>query len=175
MAGGLEIELDVFGTRVVRRRMLRFADAAEDMRPAWDDVAAILEGATRRNFQTRGVSGGSRWRDLNEDYAEATGRRPGERILRLSDRLYDSLTNPQHAEHVFESEPDSMRWGSRVPYGKFHQSLRPRRKIPYRPPVRLSENAKRGVTRAIQRRIVAAGERSPAGVANARLAARLSA
>jgi hypothetical protein len=31
------------------------------------------------------------------------------------------------------------------------------------------------VTRAIQRRIVAAGERSPAGAANARLAARLSA
>ena len=153
----LSVEVDVFGTALIRRRLLRFAERAEDMRGAWDDVAAILEAATKRNFATRGASGGIRWRALNERYAAATGRAPTERVLRLSDRLYDSLTKSGHVDHIFEADRDSMRWGSSVPYGKYHQSTRPRRVIPFRPPVRLSENAKRSVTRAIHRELMAGG------------------
>jgi phage gpG-like protein len=47
-----------------------------------------------------------------------------------------------------------MRWGSRVPYGVYHQSSAPRSKIPYRPPVRLSQRRRQEVVKALQRAIV---------------------
>lgn len=151
--GGFTVDFSVHGEKVLHRSLLRFADRAEDMRPAWPHVAAIFEGATRRNFQTRGASGGLRWASLSPAYAARTGRKPDERILRLTGRLFESFFSGP--DHIFESEPDGMRWGSRVDYGKFHQSRRPRRKLPYRPPVNLSENAKREAVRVIHRRLVA--------------------
>lgn len=154
MAGEWTVEASVFGERVVARRFVRFAGAAVDASAAFRRIARILADSTEENFRTRGVAGGSRWRDLSEPYASRTGRRVDERILRLTDRLYRSLTDEGHAEHVQEIGPTEMRWGSRVPYGKFHQSSRPRSKIPYRPPVRLSQRRRREVAKELQRAIV---------------------
>jgi hypothetical protein len=87
--------------------------------------------------------------------------------LRLTERLYGSLVGAAPGassarglggrfiagagDHIEEIRPDSLRWGSRVPYGVFHQSTAPRTKIPYRPPVRLQERQKREITKALQR------------------------
>jgi phage gpG-like protein len=58
------LDVRVFGEAVIRRRFNRFAARAMDMSPAFHQVAGILRDATAENFATRGVSGGSRWRDL---------------------------------------------------------------------------------------------------------------
>lgn len=154
MSGGWTVEASVFGERIVARRFVRFARTAVDASDAFRRIAGILRDATEDNFRTRGVAGGSRWRDLSQPYASRTGRRVDERILRLTDRLYDSLTSEGHAEHVQDIGPTEMRWGSTVPYGKFHQSSRPRRVIPYRPPVRLSQRRRREIAKELQRAIV---------------------
>jgi phage gpG-like protein len=164
------VEATVFGEKIVTRRFVRFQAAALDMSGPLRQVAGILADSTRENFRTRGVSGGSKWRDLNERYAARTGRAPGERILRLTERLYGSLVGAEGAtgaarglsgrfvpgggEHIEEVTPDSLRWGSSVPYGVYHQSSAPRTKIPYRPPVRLSERHKREVVKVLQRALV---------------------
>jgi phage gpG-like protein len=55
---------------------------------------------------------------------------------------------------VEEVGPDRLVWGSRVPYGVYHQSSAPRTKIPYRPPVKLNERRKREIAKAMQRALV---------------------
>lgn len=168
----MELDIRVFGEQIIRRRFLRLADRLADASPGFRQVAAILRDATAENFATRGVSGGSRWRDLKPETIAAK-RRKGQdlRILRATGRLYGSLVGPEAStgrarhdisgafipggrDHVEEIGPDSMRWGSRVPYGVYHQSSAPRRIIPYRPPVRLNERRKREVVKALQRAMV---------------------
>jgi phage gpG-like protein len=157
MPAGLDVSVQVFGEDVVRRRFLRFADQAEDASAAFSAIVGILERATAANFATRGVSGGSRWRDL-KPATRARKRREhlDPRILQATHRLHDSLVDSSHPEHVEHITADSLRWGSTVPYGVYHQSTRPRRVIPYRPPVRLSEVDKRQVVRELQASITGA-------------------
>jgi phage gpG-like protein len=159
---GYEVKVSVFGEEILKRRMIRFESGLIDASDALREVVKILRDATAENFATRGVSGGSRWRDLSPAYANRTGRRVNERILRLSDRLFNSLMGvgePGAGEHVERIGPTSLRWGSRVPYGVYHGSSRPRRVIPYRPPVRLNADRKREIVKVLQAAIVS-GRRS---------------
>jgi phage gpG-like protein len=162
-----EIDVRVFGEMVIRRRLTRLASRMTDQREGFQQVVRILREATAENFRTRGASGGVRWPDLNEEYAARTNRSVGERILRLTERLYGSLVGAAPgataarglsgrfiaggADHIEEITRDSLRWGSRVEYGVYHQSSAPRKVIPYRPPVRLQERQKREIVRALQR------------------------
>jgi phage gpG-like protein len=161
------IDVRVFGEVIIRRRLLRLASRLTDQREGFQDVVRVLREATAENFRTRGVSGGVRWPDLNEEYAARTHRSVGQRILRLTERLYGSLVGAGPgstaargisgrfvtgaSDHIEEITVDSLRWGSSVPYGVYHQSSAPRSKIPYRPPVRLQERQKREIVRALQR------------------------
>lgn len=152
---GFVAELEVFGEVIVRRRMLRLADRIEDASGAFRAVARILERSTRANFASEGASSGPAWREL----APATRARKARlgldpRILRATGRLYSALVDEGHAEHVEHAGPHELRWGAAVPYGVYHQSTAPRTKIPYRPPVRLTEVDKRAVVRELQRAIV---------------------
>lgn len=167
---GWTVEATVFGEQVVRRRFVRFAQRATDASPAFRQVVRILREATIENFATRGVAGGSRWRDL-APATRARKRRLNQdpRILRATGRLYHSLVGvpgstgrsdrtgrfePGVGDHIEQIGPTELKWGSRVPYGVYHQSSAPRRVIPYRPPVRLSERRKREIAKALQRAIV---------------------
>jgi phage gpG-like protein len=166
-----QVEATVFGEDIVRRRFLRFSRAVSDASAAFREIAGILSDSTRQNFESRGVSGGSRWQDL----APATSARKARlgqdpRILRATGRLFASLVGGEAAtgrarglggrftagagDHVEEITATSLKWGSRVPYGVYHQSSAPRRVIPYRPPVRLNELQRRSVAKALQRAIV---------------------
>lgn len=159
---------EAFGVPLITRRFVRFAENATDMSDAFREVVGILSRATAQNFATRGVSGGSRWRDLKP----ATVQRKAQlgldpRILFATERLYHSLVGssslygarstrtgrfaPGGKDHIEEIGPDEMKWGSTVEYGKFHQSKAPRTRIPYRPPVRLNAKDKRAIVTAIQR------------------------
>jgi phage gpG-like protein len=164
-----ELDIRVFGESIVRRRLVRVQSRMVDHREAFHEIVGILRESTKANFATRGVSGGSRWRDLKPATIAAKQRKGQDiRILRATGRLYGSLIGaegstgrarsdvggrfiPGGSDHVEEITADTLRWGSRVPYGQFHQSSAPRKVIPYRPPVRLTEREKRAVVSALQR------------------------
>jgi phage gpG-like protein len=166
-----QVEARVFGEDIVRRRFLRFSRAVSDASAAFAEIAGLLSEATRENFDTRGVSGGSRWQDLAPATVARKARRGLDpRILRATGRLYASLVGGEGStgrarglggrfisgagDHIEEITPSSLKWGSSVPYGVFHQSSAPRRVIPYRPPVRLNESQRRSVAKALQRAFV---------------------
>lgn len=155
MPAGLQLDIEVFGTQILNRRLLRFAGGVSDASLAFEAVARILSAATARNFATSGASGGHPWRAL-APATLARKRRLGldPRILRATGRLYSSLVDATSPDHVQQITTESLRWGSTVDYGKYHQSTRPRAKVPYRPPVAFSENAKRNVVRELQRALI---------------------
>lgn len=154
---GLDVEVEVFGEPVIRRRLLRIADNVTDGREAFRRIVRILRHATERNFDTRGAYGGSYWEDLAPSTLARKRRLNLDlRILRATHRLLDSLLDSTDEEHVEVVGPQELLWGSRVPYGVYHQSRRPRTVIPFRPPVRLPEQDRRSAVRELQRVLMGA-------------------
>lgn len=153
----VEASVEVFGEKVLRRRLTRFAARLTDSTSAFRAVAGILARSTYENFVTRGAYGGHTWRDL----APATKTKrlranPADNlaILRVTNRLLGSLILRAHPEHVEHLGAHELRWGSRVPYGVYHQSTKPRTLIPWRPPVRLPEQDRREIVKSLQRSLV---------------------
>src|SRR5205807_5567870 len=84
----------------------------------------------------RSQGGSDRWAPLAAStvaYKARHGLDP--RILHATLRLRKSLTTFDGEDHIFEITEDEMMVGSRTPYGIFHQSRRPRTRLPRRPPV----------------------------------------
>lgn len=139
----MTITIDAFGETELNRTLLRIQHAAEDMRPAFNaihDNFLILE---ERQFESEGgYSGG--WAPLADSTVAAkaaAGLDP--HILQATGELFRSLTEKGDENHVFRITGDSMFMGSKVDYGKYHQSREPRSRLPRRPPVTLPEQSKK--------------------------------
>lgn len=147
----VSVEVEVFGEPVLRRRLLSMGDRMTDATEGFRAVRDVLENAARRQFGSAGRYGGVPWQRL----ADSTIARKGHaRILRATDRLMNSLLQRAHPDHVEKIGPDTLRWGSSVEYGKFHQSRRARTRLPWRPVVRLPERDRRSAVRALQRSVL---------------------
>jgi phage gpG-like protein len=145
------------GARVFSRDLLRFGENAADLTDAMRDVATILRHASERQFDTEGGYTGEKWPELAASTQRDRARHhfpPRHPILQRTHRLMDSLTRAADPDHIEEPSADSLRFGTRVPYAVYHQSSRPRHKIPFRPPVGLTEADKRQISRVLQRKIM---------------------
>jgi phage gpG-like protein len=167
----LSIHIEAFGETVVQRDLLRFGHNVVNLKPAMERIGVIMRGAVRQQFLSEGThgsggstfaaaasgatfgSGGVAWEPLaasTVQYKALHGLDP--RILRATTDLYKSLTVKSDAQHIERASEDSLRFGSLVPYAVYHQSSKPRTKIPFRPPVGLSEGDKRAIVAAIHKR-----------------------
>lgn len=150
MGPGLDFTLEVLGEEVVSRRLLRFEGNVKDARPAFRRIAPLLEAATLRRFESEGAYGGEKWAPLA---ASTLARKPaGQGILVASGRLRASLTQETAADGIRQMTPQSFRWGSSVPYGRFHQAGTSR--MPQRRVVKFPESVKRAVVRELQKAMV---------------------
>jgi phage gpG-like protein len=143
-------DVSVLGEDVISRTMLRFEKAAEDARPAFRTIAHLLERAALQRFESEGAYGGEKWAPLAPSTVARKGA--GKGILVDSGRLRASLTQETAADSIRVLLPQEMRWGSTVPYGKFHQSGTSR--MPQRRVVKLPEQVKRAIVRELQRSMV---------------------
>ena len=153
----MDLDIEVFGEAIVRRKLLRAAEAVGDHREAFLRIAGLLDRAIARNFSTQGASSGPRWADLKPATiasklrsSNAATRANATRVLMATGALAESL-HTGGADHIQDIDRLSMRWGSRNPYGVYHQSRKPRTRLPHRPPARLSANAKKNIVREMQR------------------------
>lgn len=149
------VDIEVFGEPLVRRRLLRVADVVTDARPAFRQMAGVLEDAIDADFETQGVAGGVRWADLASSTvlrksrsADARTRANANRVLQATGALRASFKEgqPGHVQRITATE---LRWGSSVPYGVYHQSRAPRRVLPHRP-LQLNDLTKRQLVRLLQ-------------------------
>jgi phage gpG-like protein len=167
----LSIHIEAFGETIVQRDLIRFGHNLVNLKPAMERIGSIMRGAVRDQYRSEGThgsgggtfaasasgttfgAGGVVWPAL----AESTRRYKAlhdldPRILRATGDLYKSLTLKSDPLHIERASEDSLRFGSLVPYAIYHQSSKPRTKIPFRPPVGLSEGDKRAIVQAIQKR-----------------------
>lgn len=122
MAVGLNV--DISGEVETLRRLagLNEIDFVPFFEQAFDDFQFDMDDV----FYEEGPG----WEPLSPAYAEWKSRvAPGETILRLSSRLYQSLAQ-ESSDSIRDIQDTRARFGTRVPYARFHHrgtSKMPRR------------------------------------------------
>lgn len=165
-----EITIREAGTNeaIVRRDLLQLGRNMADLKDGFADVGDIMRESVRAQFDTEGGYSGRKWPELAESTKRSRAREKGlgvsggalrdrrgrfasdaHPILRVHDDLYRSLVRKFDPRHIEDASADSLRFGTTVDYGVYHQSTAPRTKIPYRPMVALTEVDKRRVTKAL--------------------------
>ena len=115
----ITVDVDDSGLQVMLNGI---RSAMNDLTPIWPQVRDVYMTFMRQQFTTEGGYAGVDWAPLSGNYARWKSQQaPGKTILRFRDRMYNSLTQQNHADQVYRTEPQKMEWGTRVPYARFHQ------------------------------------------------------
>ncbi len=184
MPGGLiDIDIKMVGVNAVSRKLAIARGAIKDLRPAWKAIhngrpsdpllkasrtGPQVQSFTRimeLQFKTKGRRGGTPWVGYDNEprYRPIKFLLGGglDNILRWTpgrERLFPSLTNVSHADHVFKAGRRSVVMGTSVPYAIRHQkglgvTKFDKIRTPKRPIIALTKRDVRGWARAIQRHI----------------------
>ena len=149
----LQFELD--GAVIFNRSLSRFGENLRDLRQIWPAVTIELRQIVKEQFNGRGVGPAGQWQPLSDAYRKWKEKKfPGQPLLVRSGDLIQSLTT-NTAHTVNQPLPDSLTFGTRLKYATYHQ--RGGKRLPRRPIFDLNENQKDRITKAVQRRLVAAG------------------
>lgn len=151
----MSILFEVDGETLINRRLLRVGAYARDASPAFAAIADLLMEETKAQFATEGSHASGGWKPLQPaTVAEKArhGMRP--EILQRTGSLLDSLTVKGDSNMILEIHPDSLTFGSRLPYADIHQKGSPKTNLPRRPPLAFTESAKRAVVKVLQRWII---------------------
>jgi phage gpG-like protein len=143
----VRLHLDVYGEEQIDRELLRFSSYVGDPSPAFHKIADDMREDIGHRFEAEGPG----WAKLAASTlaAKAAAGLPPE-ILQATRKLMRSLSQ-KGAGHVEEVGDDFLRFGSSVPYGKFHQ--KGTTKMPERKVIDFTEADRRGFVRTLQRYI----------------------
>jgi phage gpG-like protein len=152
----LNVHLEISGEVQFSRSFTRFAEQLTDLRDLWPGVVTDLRESIEEQFDSEGGAGKSgAWPSLSKSYAAWKSRKfPGKPILQRTGRLVKSLTG-NSPDTIVDPKPDSLEFGTRVPYAKYHQ--RGAGKLPRRRLIDLNERQKARLMKTIQRRLLQAG------------------
>ena len=115
-------------------------------------IGILMQKSTIKTFETEGVNLlGHKWKDLKDSTKEARRRRghyPG-KILTVSGALKRAQTYELPTPRILRWGPDVTGW-----YGKYHQSDKPRKKIPRRQFLGTSKKDKDTITNILGKEIM---------------------
>lgn len=136
------INVTVEGEVIVDRLLQGIDDRSRDLTPVWPAVVREFRGIVAKAFASEGASTGAPWAQLAPS-TQADRRRhgfpPAHPILQRSGKLVRALTIGDGA--YVATTATSVRYilsEQEVGYFKYHQSLRPRVRLPRRAPVLLT-------------------------------------
>jgi Phage virion morphogenesis family len=138
----LRFTFAVEGEVVVDRVLAGLESRASNISPAWPAVVTEFRAIVGRAFATEGASTGAPWKPLaaaTQEDRRRQGYPAAHPILQRTARLQRALTTGEGA-HV-GTGPTSLRYivgGEAGRIFAFHQSTRPRAKLPRRAPVLLT-------------------------------------
>jgi phage gpG-like protein len=114
----VRITLEIFGTVALDRRLVRVAENAQDLSPAWHAVADVLDELAEVNFSTEGGLVGG-WDPLSP----STERRKSGMSTILADTgvMRDSMTEPSAENAIRRVMADGLDWGTSDPKASFHE------------------------------------------------------
>lgn len=140
MSSLFQLEVDIEGFTELKRSLIGIDIACNDLSPAWDEIEKDFREEQKGIFNKQGAHGSrSKWIELADStkYSKRLKIRRGiytlraMKILQATGRLMDSLVG-ETSDSVLEKSPMQMTIGTRVPYGVYHQSRKPRKKLPRR-------------------------------------------
>lgn len=142
----VHLRFEIAGQVQLSRALEGIADDIGDWTPAFEEMAEDFYGRQRSVFNAQGsYEGLSRWKRLSPKYAEWKNRHfPGRKILVLTGRLKSSLTTDSGEGSIKLISEKEMSIGSYLPVGRKRWNLAMlhqlgTRKMPARPPMRLTE------------------------------------
>jgi len=137
------------------RGIARFSDGLTDYKPIWPVIEDDFYAEEKFQFKSEGAEGGEKWPELSAEYAGwKEVRYPGKPILQRTGDLVASLTSGTDPNAVRVRERKTLTLGSKVSYAIYHQSPAPRKVLPRRPEIMLTEQFKRGTMRHLHMYLV---------------------
>jgi hypothetical protein len=114
------VQAEVFGDTHLMRTMNSWAFRAGNALPAFEAMHQYTMEIERELFETQGSSGEhGAW----EGYTEGSrSDKEGHPILRKTDALFDSLTDPDNTNHRFVVTPFGFAMGTALDYAERHQT-----------------------------------------------------
>lgn len=151
----LRFRITVEGEQQLDRQFTRFTALVDDLRPLWPGVITDFRAIEKEQFSGQGIGDGGRWQPLSAAYAKWKAKAyPGKTILRRTDRLYNSLTG-NTADSITDAQPQSLTIGTRVIYGRYHQTGT--RRLVQRKAIDLNEQQRTRLMKTIQKRLLTLG------------------
>lgn len=159
----MRVTIEALGETIVDRDLLRVGDRTVNAAPAFALVADMFRNVTKMQFQKQGGHGyHGKWQPLADSTVArkaAAGLRP--EILRATDALMNSLTQPGAEGAIEILRDDFLHYGSELFYGKIHQMGSRDGRVPRRRIVDLTDTAKRNTAKIIQTFIMTGELRKP--------------
>lgn len=113
-----------------RAAIKKAGDSVSDLRFAYAEIARDWMRSNKAQFT---LKGSGLYPPLSPAYAARKRIKfPGASILVATGRLRDSVTVRGHRDNIVQVGKKTLVMGSRTPYGIFHQSDAPRKKLPLR-------------------------------------------
>jgi phage gpG-like protein len=113
-----------------KKKINEAAEKIGDLRLPFTLIAKDWRKSNKAQFS---LAGSGLYPPLSKNYsARKKKKNPSAPILVASGRLRDSVTGPLNSDSIQVIKRQSLEIGTLVPYGIYHQSDRPRRKIPLR-------------------------------------------
>lgn len=145
----VEINIEVFGEKIISRRLLRLGERAVDATPAFEAIAGLFYRSEQQQFQSEGSWASGGWvPDMQATVDEKVRRGYSTMTLEETGDMMRSLTIPGSPHSQQRIGPDFVELVSTVPYGIFHQFGT--RKMPMRKPVELNEPTKVAMVKLLQ-------------------------
>jgi phage gpG-like protein len=154
----LRIRVEGYGETIVDRELVKFHDRLDSPMEALKLVAKMLREIVEQQFASEGAHASGGWPPLAASTIQqkaALGLDP--HILVATGDLRESLTNKHSPNAIERLLGDTLVFGSKVEYGIYHQSSRPRKRLPYRPPIALTQQDKAEIVRELQKTLAHGG------------------
>jgi hypothetical protein len=154
----------------VIKNIQRMVELSSDLRPVLLQIQGeslstnpnTIIGGIMTQFLRQGSFFGAQWKALSPDYAWKKAKRyGGQSILRASDKMFKAVTVQNAVGNVQILDWTHLIWGlsdAEVPYAKYHQSDAPRKKLPRRAFMGITENQRTMWTKLIAAYITEASQ-----------------
>mgnify|MGYP001220145994 CR=1 FL=1 len=117
----IRFRLEIQGRTEFDRAFNRVSGEIRDFTSVWDTVRAWARARLKRQFETEGAAGASRWQALSAKYKEWKEIfYPGARILERSGKMVESLVSG-NAETIDRATKNEFDYGTSLPYAAYHQ------------------------------------------------------
>lgn len=149
----VDLRIKTFGGEQLVRQLTRIRIEAGQLRIPMETIASHFWQINKENFEAQGQP--KRFAPLSFHYKKWKDKKyPGKKIMQLTGRLMNSLTAEDQADAqdtVKVITPRYMELGTNVEYAPAHQYGYPKRNLPARKIVQVTDKHKMIWTRIVQR------------------------